>query len=334
MQARRARRLSSPCAILGRGMSRLLVCTGHGLVRLERADGSWRRTALLDEEPARCVAFADGRVLIGSREGALLSTDDGASWRRADLPETDVFSVAIGRDGTLFAGTEPSRLFRSRDGERWDELEALQGIPSRERWSFPPRPWTSHVRWIAPDPHRAERLLVGIELGGLMYSDDGGESFTDHRPGAERDVHTLAWHPRVEGRAYEAGGGGAAWSRDGGWSWEPAEAGRAHRYCWALAVDPEEPERWYVSAAHGPRQAHGGGPAAAGLYRWEGAGPWEPIGAGLPQPIDSMPYALGASSAGLFAGLADGRLYQSADRGESWEELPVRLDSVVAMAVS
>jgi hypothetical protein len=314
-------------------MSRLLVCTREGLVRLERAEDSWQESTLL-EEPARCVAAGDGRLLAGSRDGVFLSTDEGASWQHADLPEADVFSVAVGPDGTLFAGTEPSRLFRSRDGERWDELEALQAIPSRERWSFPPRPWTSHVRWIAPDPHRPERLLVGIELGGLMYSDDGGESFTDHRPGAERDVHTLAWHPRVEGRAYESGGGGAAWSRDGGWSWEPAEAGRGHRYCWALAVDPEEPERWYVSAAHGPRQAHGGGPAAAGLYRWEGAGPWEPIGAGLPQPMDSMPYALGASSAGLFAGLADGRRYQSSDRGETWEELPVRLSSVVAMTVS
>ena len=314
-------------------MSRLLVCTRDGLVRLERAEGSWRTSTLLGE-PARCVAAGDGHLLAGSRDGVFMSTDDGASWRRADLPETDVFSVAIGPDGTFFAGTEPSRLFRSRDRERWDELEALQSIPSRERWSFPPRPWTSHVRWIAPDPHRPERLLVGIELGGLMYSDDGGETFADHRPGAERDVHTLAWHPRAEARAYEAGGGGAAWSRDGGWSWAAADAGRAHRYCWALAVDPDEPERWYVSAAHGPRQAHGGGPAAAGLYRWEGAGPWEPIGAGLQQPIDSMPYALGASSAGLFAGLADGRLYHSADRGDSWEELPVRLDSVVAMTVS
>jgi photosystem II stability/assembly factor-like uncharacterized protein len=315
-------------------MSRLLVCTGDGLVRVERTDGSWRSDALLEEEPARCVAVRDGRLVAGGRDGALVSSDGGASWARAELPETDVFSVAIGPDGTLFAGTEPSRLFRSRDGERWEELEALQAIPSRERWSFPPRPWTSHVRWIAPDPHRAERLLVGIELGGLMYSDDGGETFSDHRPGAERDVHTLAWHPRAEGRAYEAAGGGAAWSRDGGWSWAEADAGRAHRYCWALAVDPEEPERWYVSAAHGPRQAHGGGPAAAGLYRWEGSGPWESIGAGLPQPIDSMPYALGSSSAGLFAGLADGRLYHSADRGESWEELPVRLSSVVAMTVS
>jgi hypothetical protein len=315
-------------------MSRLLVCTGHGLVRVERKDGSWRSDALLEDVRARCVAARDGRLLVGSRDGAVLSPDGGATWQRADLPESDVYSVAIGPDGTLYAGTEPSRLFRSHDGGRWDELEALQAIPSRERWSFPPRPWTSHVRWIAPDPHRPERLLVGIELGGLMYSDDGGETFTDHRPGAERDVHTLAWHPRAQDRAYEAAGGGAAWSRDGGWSWEPADDGRAHRYCWALAVDPGEPERWYVSAAHGPRQAHGGGPAAAGLYRWEGAGPWEPIGAGLPQPIDSMPYALASSSSGLFAALADGRIYHSADRGEGWEELPVRVRSVAAMAVA
>lgn len=316
-------------------MSSLLVCTGTELVRIDGANESWRTSVLLRESPVRCVAAARGRLLVGTGAGALLSTDDGARWRKADLPEPDVFSVAIGQaDGTLYAGTEPSHLFRSRDGERWEELAALQQIPSRRHWSYPPRPWTSHVRWIAPDPHRPERLLVGIELGGLMYSDDGGESFTDHRPGAERDVHTLAWHPRVEGRAYETGGGGAAWSRDGGWSWEPTDGGRAHRYCWALAVDTDEPDRWYVSAAYGPRQAHGSRPARAGLYRWEGDGPWDPIGAGLPQPIDSMPYALASSSSGLFAGLADGRLFASANRGDSWDELPVRVESVVAMTLA
>jgi hypothetical protein len=46
-----------------------------------------------------------------------------------------------------------------------------------------------------------------------------------------------------------------------------------------------------------------------------------------------MPYALASSSAGLFAGLADGRVFHSADRGDSWEELPVRVSSVVAMAL-
>ena len=102
-------------------------------------------------------------------------------------------------DGAVYAGTEPSRLFRSDDkGESWRGLTALLELPPRPQWSFPPRPWTSHVRWIAPSPHDADMLLVGIELGGLMRSSDGGERWEDHRPGAQRDVHSLAWHPQAE----------------------------------------------------------------------------------------------------------------------------------------
>ena len=53
-------------------------------------------------------------------------------------------------DGAVYAGTEPSALYRSDDGgETWHELESLLELPSRPTWSFPPRPWTSHVRWIA-----------------------------------------------------------------------------------------------------------------------------------------------------------------------------------------
>ena len=71
-----------------------------------------------------------------------------------------------------------------------------------------------------------------------MYSDYGGATFADHHPGAQPDVHTLAWHPAIADPAYEAGGGGAAWSHDGGVSWQPADAGRERHYVWALAVDP------------------------------------------------------------------------------------------------
>ena len=90
----------------------------------------------------------------------------------------------------------------------------LLELPSHPSWSFPPRPWTSHVRWIAPSPHDADLVLVGIELGGLMRSTDAGESWEYHRPGAQRDVHSLAWHPTAAGRAYEAAGGWTAWSED------------------------------------------------------------------------------------------------------------------------
>jgi hypothetical protein len=244
------------------------------------------------------------------------------------LPENSIFSVAISAaDEVMYAGTEPSRLFVSRNGECWSELQALQDIPSREHWRFPPRPWTHHVRWIAPDPHHGERLLVGIELGGLMYSDDAGATFSDHRPGAKRDVHSLTWHPRLDGWVYQAAGDGAAFSRDGGLSWEAADAGRDLRYCWAVAVDPTDADSWYVSAASGPRAAHSGQDSRGRLYRWNGSA-FKP----LALPDDAMPYALAASDDELIAGMADGRILHSGDRGGSWGDTGVKAAPVIAMA--
>jgi hypothetical protein len=309
----------------------VFVCTRDDrLVTLAPDGGSWAAVEALEGRGVQCVAARGERVLVGTRgNGLFVSSDAGESWDLVELPESDVLSVAIGAaDGALYAGTEPSRLFVARDGGAWTELEALQDIPSRDRWSFPPRPWTHHVRWIAPDPHHPERLLVGIELGGVMYTEDGGSTFEDHRPGAKLDAHSLTWHPRAEGRAYQAAGDGAAWSRDGGRTWESADAGRDLRYCWALAVDPVEPERWYVSAASGPGAAHSATSARGRLYRWQDD-EWQPLAV----PPDSMPYAIAATGDDLLAGLADGRILTSADRGESWDEV-ARVGSITAMAAA
>ena len=135
---------------------------------------------------------------------------------------------------------------------------------------------------------------MGIELGGLMRTADGGASFSDHPPKAARDVHCVAWHPSAPGRAYEAGGDGAAWSRDGGRSWDRADAGRDRRYAWALAIDEADPDRWFVSAAPGPFEAHGNRPSDSAIYRWEASGPWRVIEG----PLDSHVYAPPADGAG------------------------------------
>jgi hypothetical protein len=183
------------------------------------------------------------------------------------------------------------------------------------------------VRWIAPDPLNAERLLVGIELGGLMYSGDGGASFTDHRPGAKRDTHMVAWHPTRKDWAYQAAGDGAASSRDGGLAWDAADRGRDLPYCWALAVDPGNAEHWVLSAASGPGAAHTGATARGRLYRWDGA--WRR----LPLPTESMPYALAALDGELLVGAADGELLRSGDGGERWTAVGERLGPILAMSV-
>ncbi len=324
-------------------MARLYAATGDGIARLDEVDGEWTTTLFLPGSGAYCLAVdpADGdTVYAGLREAGVRRTADaGRTWTDCELPETGVFSLAVSAaDGAVYAGTEPSRLFRRDDGGRtWRALDALLELPSRPSWSFPPRPWTSHVRWIAPSPHDADLLLVGIELGGLMRSTDGGATWQDHRPGAQRDVHSLAWHPSVAGRAYEAGGGGAAWSSDGGLSWRPADEGRDRHYTWSVAVDPGDPCLWFLSASPGPRYAHRSGQANAMLYRWSGDGPWQPLDGGLPQPLDAMPYALLFADGRLFAGLADGTLYVSEDSGDTWRKAEFRdhaLPAIVALAAT
>jgi hypothetical protein len=307
----------------------LYAATGDAIARLDQSDGAWAARLSLTGSGAQCLAVdpADPEtVYAGLREGGVRRTRDGGhTWADCGLPQPGVFSLAVSAaDGAVYAGTEPSALYRSDDGgESWRELEGLLDLPSRPTWSFPPRPWTSHVRWIAPSPHDPDLLLVGIELGGLMRSTDGGETWQDHRPGAQPDVHSLAWHPQAAGRAYEAGGGGSAWSDDGGETWHPADEGRDRHYTWSVAVDVEDPDLWYVSASTGPFAAHGGRDPEARIYRRRGAEPWQPLGGGLPEPIPAMPYALLARDGLLLAGLASGEIWASIDRGDSWSQAVV-----------
>jgi photosystem II stability/assembly factor-like uncharacterized protein len=322
-------------------MARLYAATGDGIARLDESGEAWTVETSLARSGAHCLAVDPhdpDTVYAGLRAGGVRRTRDAArSWVDCALPDPGVFSLAVSPvDGAVYAGTEPSRLFRSDDGgDSWRALDALLELPSQPTWSFPPRPWTSHVRWIAPSPHDARLLLVGIELGGLMRSSDRGASWQDHRPGAQPDVHSLAWHPLVAGRAYEAGGGGSAFSTDAGETWQRADDGRDRSYTWSVAVDPVDPTRWYVSASTGPFAAHGGGDPQARIYRRCAGEPWRPLAGGLPEPLPAMPYALVAADGRLLAGLADGQLWESRDRGDNWTALRLvggTLDRLGALA--
>lgn len=308
---------------------RLHGTTGDGVFRLDLNEGSEGSTLQpsLQGSGAQCLAIdprqPDTLYAGSADQGLFRSLDAGGSWERLEFSHHAVFSIAVSAaDGAVYAGCEPSMVFKSSNGgTSWRELSSLRQLPSAPTWSFPPRPWTSHVRWLAPSPHDPDVVLAGIELGGVMRTADGGESWADHRPGAQPDVHALAWHPSAEGRAYEVGGGGAAWSRDGGETWAPADGGRDRHYTWALAVDPSDPDRWYVSASFGPQYAHSPGQGRCRLYRWQGEGPWEALSEGLPQPLDNMVYALAGVSGRLFAGLINGEIYSSNDNGDTWSQV-------------
>lgn len=304
---------------------RLLVANGDGVFTVSQNGNGFTTTFVEAVIGAECIAVAPhdpSLIFVGAFGGGLWrSTDGGASFTRLDFPAQSVLSLAVSlADGAIYAGCEPSMLFRSRDdGETWVELEALRQLPTADTWSFPLRPWTHHVRQVAPSPHDPKLIIAGIELGGVMRSEDDGVTWKDHRPGAVKDCHGLTWHPTEPGRVYEAGGGGSAWSHDGGDTWTRVDEGReaAYRhYLTAVAVDPTDPDCWYVGASPTPWQVDD-----AAMYRWRGEGPWEKLEGGLPDALDGYPFAFSINEEALFVALKDGRIWRGRDRGERWDEL-------------
>ena len=328
--------------------SRVFVVTGDEVVRFT-LEG--RRTgepeALLRGVRARCLAVDPhdpDRVYVGTLDRGLHASEDGGrTWRNDErgLNDHRVLSVAVSPShlqsgiSVVYAGTEPSNLYRSEDGgHTWQLLPALRDLPSEPRWSFPPRPWTHHVRTIALHPTDPVWLAVGIELGGVMRSRDGGATWIDHNPQAHSDAHELLTHPLAPERVYEAAGQGIARSEDRGETWARFEDGLDRHYAWAQAIDPADPDVWYVAVSRSPFAAHGDGDGQAHLWRSRGDG-WVAVDGWDDSPeLRRMPYALTAlpeQPNKLLVGLRGGTLLLSDDAAESWSRLELELDDIVGL---
>jgi hypothetical protein len=320
----------------------LAVPGNGGIERAERTSaGAWETKRVAADQDVSCLALDphDDEVAYAGTNGngLLKSVDKGRSWRPAGLEGQTVKAVAVSpvTAGLVYAGTRPAYMFVSRDSTAsWQELPAFRQIPGRWFWFSPAEsPWKAYVQGIAPSPVDPERLVVGIEFGAVIRSDDGGQSWSRHLDGTVRDCHSVKFHHSDGGWVYESGGsgGGVSFSRDGGLTWSKRKSGLDRNYGWACAADPERPEIWYASLAPGPGKAHADGTAEAYVYRADGGAPWVRLEGGLPQPLTSMAYGLitdPAAPGHLYAGLGAGQIWHTADYGDTWSQLPVSLSGI------
>ncbi len=189
-----------------------LAPTGRGLARAALNGEGWQVDEPLTGVQVNCVAadpFIPKRIYAGTQEhGIQISDDQGRTWRQLSSIGVPVKSLAVSphTPGLIYAGGKPVCLYVSRDGgEIWSELPGLR--KARRWWWFSPAEppdWRPYVMALTISPTDPEVLMAGIELGGVLRSEDGGRTWSRHRRGAGVDCHSLTFHHTNGDWVYEA----------------------------------------------------------------------------------------------------------------------------------
>lgn len=324
-------------------MTILLAALENSLLVMESSNDRWKVQEHLKGFHPTSVAIDpqnSSRAYCGTWNNGLWKTDDnGQTWNQiktnvipsdANIMSLSTSFIEIGENGYnyIFVGTEPSGLYTSNDGgEYWQIKNNFINLKSSSSWSFPPRPWTHHVRWIEPDKNKDGYLFVAIEAGALIQSHDGGETWIDRVNNGPYDTHTLLTHKMAPKRLYSAAGDGYFESFDYGRSWNSPSEGIDHKYVVSMAINSADPQNVIISSADEAWKAHSRDENSESfLYvRSKDGEKWILVTDGLPDSKGTIISMLAANPKinGEFYCLNNRGIFCSADSGISWSQLDI-----------
>lgn len=299
-----------------------------------------------------------------------LSEDGGRSWREIAAPEyppkpddvedTDPFSgqpipwtlkriwsLAKSPAGDLWCGTMPGGLFRSPDGgESWELIRSLWDDPMRKRWAGGGADWPG-IHSLAADPRDGQRLTIGISVGGVWTTPDGGQSWEPRTEGmwaaymppeqmhdpVAQDAHCVVQCPSAPDVLWCQHHNGVFRSTDGARQWQEIKNVQPSVFGFAVAAHPNDPETaWFVPAIKDEQRIPVDGKLVVARTR-DGGQSFEVLGDGLPQDhaYDLVyRHALDVDASGdrLAFGSTTGGLWASDDGGDHWETINVHLPPI------
>jgi len=221
------------------GKKALHVATFSGWYRFEQEGKNFRQTKRdLTYWTLTCMSVDPDnsqKIYVGSEHSGLFYTENGGkNWHRAEpnTPKMMLFS-ALALNGSVMVGTIPSAVYRSKNGG-WEELEGVRQHSANA--NFPPSPeLQSRARYLAYDPLAPVRLYAGIEVGGMLISDDDGYSWQPANEGlTDMDVHEVIASAANPGMVYAACGEACFRSRDRAAHWENSSP-KTHDYGTSVA---------------------------------------------------------------------------------------------------
>jgi photosystem II stability/assembly factor-like uncharacterized protein len=178
-------------------------------------------------------------VYIGTEHSGMFVTKDGGKdWTRAN-PNVPCLTMSsmLAYSGKVMVGTMPAALYVSADGGGWQEVKGVrQGAVGG---TFPPNPdFAPRTRVLTREAKSGGRFFAGIEVGGILVSDDDGQNWQMANDGlTDPDIHQILPSTKIPGLVVTACGEGVSRSTDRGSHWEAVTPSGGRTYGNALAED-------------------------------------------------------------------------------------------------
>jgi photosystem II stability/assembly factor-like uncharacterized protein len=292
-------------------------------------------------------------VYLGTRGGPYRSSDRGERWERLGFPDdgTEVWSILVhpANPRILYAGTSPVGVYRSDDGgDTWRRLPKAAQLERVKMKSF-----VCRVMRLVADPVRPNELYAALEVGGVMRSLDGGETWDDcssdllklaelphlksridsdsHLEGM-LDGHAVCVSAARPGTVFLAVRMGLFQSADRGASWQNMDIGRFSplTYSRDILVSPHDPRDLYACLSPAARSLEGS------LYRSRDVGEtWTRFDHGVKAGSTMMAVALHRRDPKqVYCVSRGGQVFDTQDGGRTWSEqhLPAGVQDVYAIA--
>ena len=185
----------------------MLIGTNDGIVTLEEKNGAWeivrhdlkgiRVEGICADNPPGNVCVYGLSVIAATEQGIFETSALPEAWEWSKtLPDVDTRCLTVTLDGTVFVGADNAVLYRRRAAEElFSEVESLRDLPTYATWTFPVSPHMPNIRALAASPTAPGRVYVGVEVGGIMLTEDDGETWQEARESIHPDVHGLAVAP-------------------------------------------------------------------------------------------------------------------------------------------
>jgi photosystem II stability/assembly factor-like uncharacterized protein len=308
----------------------VLLATNDGLIAYSRREHSWREdTRTLAGNCITSVIAREGVILAGTTDGVMRSADAGQTWQAANAGLTIRYIRWLAYHPDIsdreFAGTEPAGIFVSRDGaESWRGSPEVQMLRDCHQWFLPYSPEAGCIRGFA---FHGERIYAAVEVGGVLRSDDVGETWRlaegstgqaifdiPPAPLVHADVHSIESHPNSPDLVFAVTAEGLYRSADGGKTWVVRHRGS---YCRAVWVDFADPAHLILGPADSV--AHKNGRIEESH---DGGRSWTIASHGLDLPWpDRMVERFTQVDDLLFAVTSDGRVYGAPLATLEWEHM-------------